>query len=153
MWRLATELDDQTIVALSLELYREDPSDRPVLRDGIQRTLEKLRESPDRGRSVAFTQNDQILGYALLISFWSNELAGEICIVDELFIKRDSRGKGHGSSLFEEIRTNRKLWSTPPVAIELEVTPDNSRARALYSELGFKPKKNDSMRLDYLMQT
>jgi hypothetical protein len=26
------------------------------------------------------------VGYALLISFWSNELGGEVCNIDELFV-------------------------------------------------------------------
>jgi ribosomal protein S18 acetylase RimI-like enzyme len=33
-----------------------------------------------------------------------------------------------------------------PVAIDLEVTPDNYRARALYERLGFTAAKNTVMR-------
>ncbi|MCM0605910.1 MAG: GNAT family N-acetyltransferase [Xanthomonadaceae bacterium] len=148
MWRLASEREDQVVLDLCLGLYKEDPSDRPVLREGILNTFKELRQSPIRGRCVVFERDHQILGYALLASFWSNELAGEICIVDELFVRKEARGAGIASELFKEIMSNRSVWPHLPVAIELEVTPKNEHAMKLYKNLGFKPKKNGSMRLE-----
>jgi GNAT superfamily N-acetyltransferase len=71
-----------------------------------------------------------------LIAFWSNELGGEVCDVDELFVTREQRGRGHGRSLFAAI-TNAGLWPSPVVALALGVTPANARARRLYEQLGF----------------
>jgi ribosomal protein S18 acetylase RimI-like enzyme len=79
---------------------------------------------------------EQPAGYAILIAFWSNELGGEVCHVDELFVTRDLRGRGHGRELFTAI-TSGDLWPSPIVAIALGVTPDNARARRLYEQLGF----------------
>jgi GNAT superfamily N-acetyltransferase len=78
----------------------------------------------------------QLAGYALLIPFWSNELGGSICEVDELFVIPERRSQGHGTALFEAI-ANGVLWPTAVVGIALGVTPDNSRARRLYERLGF----------------
>src|SRR5262249_51473553 len=71
----------------------------------------------------------------LLIAFWSNELGGNICEVDELFVVPERRSRGHGKSLFEAI-SKRDLWPTPVAGIVLGVTPDNVRARRLYERLG-----------------
>jgi len=71
-------------------------------------------------------------------SLWkSNELGGNICEVDELFVAAEHRSQGHGKSLFEAI-SHGELWPTPIAGIVLGVTPDNVRARRLYERLGFR---------------
>jgi GNAT superfamily N-acetyltransferase len=142
-WRLAGPQDDATIVELCAALHREDPGPLPVPRAYVQRTLRMLRDEPWRGRAVVL-QADDIVGYALLISFWSNELGGEVCTVDELYITEQARHQGFGTSLFECIVTGQ-LWRPIPVALELETTPANGRARSLYERCGFTGK-NLSMR-------
>jgi ribosomal protein S18 acetylase RimI-like enzyme len=77
-----------------------------------------------------------VSGYALLMRFWSNELGGEICEVDELFVTPERRNRGYGSSLFMAI-TQGDLWPAPVAAIVLGVTPNNAAARRLYERLGF----------------
>ena len=81
-----------------------------------------------------------VVGYALLVSFWSNEYGGEICAIDELYVKPSHRSRGVSTSLFDEVIGDRMLWPGHPVALELEVTPDNDRARALYERLGFRAR-------------
>ncbi len=76
------------------------------------------------------------MGYALLIAFWSNELGGEVCDIDEVFVMAPHRNKGYGGSLFDAIETG-DLWPGAPVALALGVTPNNQRARQLYKRLGF----------------
>jgi GNAT superfamily N-acetyltransferase len=103
----------------------------------VRRTLEVLRTEPWRGLAVVLDVDDQAVGYALLVSFWSNELGGEVCDVDELFVTPEHRSRGNGRSLFEAIERG-ELWPTPPVAMALGTTPGNHRARRLYERLGFE---------------
>jgi GNAT superfamily N-acetyltransferase len=136
MWRLARADEDERVVEMSLALYRDDPGPRPVELEQVRRTLETLRREPWRGRAVVLDKDGEVLGYALLISFWSNELGGEVCDVDELFVAPEHRGQGHGTSLFTAIDRG-ELWPGSAVALALGTTPGNERARRLYERLGF----------------
>lgn len=136
-WRLAEERDDEALVDLCLGLYREDPGTLPWDAPRMRETLVALRREPWRGRAIVLDVGGQIVGYAILVAFWSNHLGGEVCEVDELFVGREFRGRGYGSALFEEIERSGDLWPAPPVAIALGITPSNTRARRLYERLGF----------------
>jgi GNAT superfamily N-acetyltransferase len=136
MWRLAIEADDEVLVEMCLGLYREDPGPQPVEARQMRETLAALRREPWRGRAVVLDLGQQVVGYALLIAFWSNELGGEVCAIDELYVTRDLRGRGHGAALFGALERG-DLWPAPAVAFALGTTPANSRARRLYERLGF----------------
>lgn len=122
---------------MCLQLYREDPGPLPISPEHMRITLAALRREPWRGRAVVQELQEQLFGYALLISFWSNELGGEVCEVDELFVVPERRNLGHGTALFDAI-VRGELWPAPIVAIALGTTPDNAQARRLYHRLGFE---------------
>ena len=128
--------DDDSVAEMCLQLYDEDPGVLPVRPENIRATIRALRRDPCRGRAVVLEVEGQMSGYALLIAFWSNELGGDICEVDELFVVPERRSQGHGKSLFEAILQG-DLWPTQIAGIALGVTPDNVRARRLYERLGF----------------
>jgi GNAT superfamily N-acetyltransferase len=136
MWRPAKPDEDDLLVEMCLALNREDPGE-PVTAQQIRLTLSALRAAPVRGRAVVAEVEGQVVGYALLISFWSNEYGGELCTIDELYVSSPRRGGGIATGLFEAIVTDRSVWPHEPAALQLEVTPKNARARAFYERLGF----------------
>ena len=144
-WRVWNQEDDEAVVRLSTELYREDPAPRVVPPEHTKRTLEALRASPTRGLAAVLEVEGQVRGYTLLISFWSNELGGEVCEVDELFVEPDLRSAGLASMLLRSIADGSGPWPQVPVAVALQVTPENDRARQLYGRLGFEASKNSTM--------
>jgi GNAT superfamily N-acetyltransferase len=147
MWRLATESDDESIVSMCMALNAEDPGPAPVRPSQMRRTLAKLRKEPFRGRAIMCEVDGHPAGYALLISFWSNELGGEVCNIDELFVLQAYRGRGIATVLLTKLTDGQQcLWPGNPVALALEVSPANERARALYARLGFSGN-NLSMRM------
>lgn len=136
-WRPAARLDYDAITGLCLALNAEDPGPLPVGQEQIRRTLATFEAEPWRGRAVVLDLGGQVAGYALLVSVWSNELGGEVCVVDELFVGPEWRGRGMGSSLLDELATGSELWPTPLAAVALEVSPANARVGGLYRRLGF----------------
>lgn len=135
-WRIALDADDDPIAEMCRCLYVEDPGPSPIPPKNIEITLATLRRDPGRGRAVVLDIDGRVSGYALLIAFWSNELGGTVCEVDELFIIPQHRNQGHGSALFAAISEDG-LWPGALVAIALGTTPHNAAARRLYKRLGF----------------
>jgi ribosomal protein S18 acetylase RimI-like enzyme len=144
VWREAKDSDD--VASMMMGLYEEDPSTVPMTHDKIAMTLQTLRAQPARGVVVVWEQGDVAVGYALLCSFWSNELGGDVCVLDELYVRRAFRNQGAVTSLVDGLAQHALPWFRDSVALELEVTPGNDRARALYERLGFSPFKNTRMR-------
>lgn len=145
IWRQARRDDDDSIAAMSLELYVDDPPTRAVSEAQIRATLDRLRQQPIRGCAVVLDHDGRCVGYAFLISFWSNELGGEICTIDELYVIAEWRSQGSGTALVRSLEAG-ELWPVRPVALELEVSPGNTRALALYDRLGFRVKRNVTLR-------
>ena len=135
MWRPARPEDGEEIVSMCLALYREDPGFAPVEAAQVRETLAVFDCQPDRGRAVVAEVGGGVAGYAFLVPFWSNELAGAVCAVDVLYVRPDQRGKGLGSALFGAIDAGR-FGSFAATA--LGVTPGNAGARRLYERLGFR---------------
>jgi GNAT superfamily N-acetyltransferase len=144
-WRLATIDDDPAVVAMVAALYDEDPGDLPVPVESTRRTLEALRAEPVRGRVVVLDDCGAARGYAFLIAFWSNELGGETCEIDELYVAPPLRGRGHASALVRSLALGTGPWPRVPLALCLQITPGNARARALYERLGFQVWPNAMM--------
>ena len=144
-WRPAQPDEDDAIVALVRRLYDEDPSPEPVPDASTRRTLAALRAEPWRGRVVVLAEVSRLLGYSLLVSYWSNELGGETCEIDELYVVPEERGRGHATQLLEALAQGGDLWGRPAAAWCLQVTADNARARALYERLGFVASANRLM--------
>lgn len=145
-WRRLDPTEDDTIIEFMLGLYTEDPAPTPMTRAKARRTLERLRAEPLRGLAVGCDGERGLAGYALLCSFWSNELGGEVCIIDELYVVPAERGRGLATQLVRALSARELPWFRDAVALELEVTPDNARARELYERLGFRPYKNALLR-------
>jgi GNAT superfamily N-acetyltransferase len=137
LWRQAQSTDDDALVAMSLRLHAEDPGSVKVDGDRIRRTLTTFRREPHRGRAVVAEWGGQPVGYALLVPFWSNELGGSVCEVDELYIQPEFRSRGIGRALFPAIEAGT-VWDDVAVAIALGVTRSNERARSLYERVGFR---------------
>lgn len=146
-WRSAREDEDETIVSMVMALYTDDPAPTPMSRGMIVSTMARLRAEPLRGRVVVYDVGAGIVAYAILCSFWSNELGGEVCIIDELYVNPEARGRGISTGLVRSLAAGTMPWFRDAVAVELEVTPSNHRARELYQRLGFAPYKNTQMRL------
>ena len=138
-YRNFTLTDSNVLTDLILELYIEDPGTKDMTPEKIQNTLNILSEHTDRGTIMVIEKGENIIGYSILIKFWSNEFGGNIVIIDELFIKKEFRSQGIGAEFLRYLAKN-KIFEA--VALQLEVTENNLKARRLYKSLGFRLHKN-----------
>jgi GNAT superfamily N-acetyltransferase len=140
MWRAAETSDEAAITVLGLALHSEDPSPTPASAASFARTLAAFRAAPWRGRALVLYLDGRAEGYALLISYWSNELGGEVCGIDELYVAASARSRGWGTRLLRALAGGSDLGFSGTVALALGVAPNNVRARTLYERLGFAGK-------------
>src|SRR3989338_7719007 len=111
-------------------LFLEDPTPQGMSDEKIKRTI------------MVFEGEKELLGYAILINFWSNEYGGNIVYVDELFVTKEWRGKGVATNFIQYL-VKKKVNNA--VSLFLEVTPQNKGAEELYKRRGFNIHKNKSM--------
>jgi len=126
------------VLAMMRALYEEDASSS-VDPSGFPMTIEFLIAYPLRGRIILFSQGESICGYALLIPYWSNEFAGTVLCVDELFVAAEARNRGIGRNFFKFLEEAKPFNA---VALALEVSPGNVGASRLYESLGFSQRRN-----------
>ncbi|MCA1803106.1 MAG: GNAT family N-acetyltransferase [Rhodothermaceae bacterium] len=127
------------------DLYAGDISGKPMTADKIRNTIAMLTARPDLGSILMIENGEDVVGYAILINFWSNEYGGIMLNIDELYIAPGHRGKGFASALISHLAQSRY---NNAVALQLEVSPKNHAARRLYNSLGFTPHPNHVLTLE-----
>ncbi len=123
------------------ELYITDAGSDVEIPD-IRVTYAALREKPDKGRLLVFDRGGNIVGYTILIFFWSNEFAGDIIDIDEILVTEAARGTGVAHAFFRWLKSEYKESA---VGWSLQVRPVNKRAAKLYQSVGFRPSCNTHM--------
>lgn len=144
-YRKFTGTDKEVVARMIVDLYTEDPTLKTITEASIEKTFDAFEKHPDRGVIMVLEVEKKIIGYAILANFWSNEFGGNIVIIDELFVQKEYRGQGIATHFLTYLRDTKFCDS---VALQLEVTPDNKRARKLYESLGFVAHKNTMLDLE-----
>jgi ribosomal protein S18 acetylase RimI-like enzyme len=124
---------------MCMALYREDPVDETITEKKISRTIRELQRNRSKGRIIIFEEEDVIVGYSILIFYWSNEFGGNVLHIDELYVKSKYRQRGFATMFFQHLLQEFK---DEIVGLKLEVTPSNTKAMAYYRKLGFKKTRN-----------
>jgi ribosomal protein S18 acetylase RimI-like enzyme len=145
MWRTANSEDEARVLELYLALNAEDPGTLPPDPDHLRRTLELFVAESGRGRCLVLEESGRVEGYALLVPYWSNELGGNVTHLDEIYVGPSARGRGRASELLTLLARGVVGWPDT-VALQLEVSPANGRARALYERYGFASIRNATLR-------
>ena len=122
-----------------LGLYQEDPAGEAITREKIRGTIHELERHPEKGTIIVFRVDEAVVGYAILIFYWSNEWGGDIINVDELYVKPAWRNQGIATVFFERLQEGE---FGEAVALALEVTPTNEGVRRYYQKLGFELSEN-----------
>lgn len=103
-----------------------------------QGAISELLASPSLGRIdfLRDEQTGQAIGYIVIAYGFSFEFGGREAFVDEVFVKKEYRGRGLGSLLIRHaIEATKSIGIR---GVRLETTPTNAGALRLYERLGFK---------------
>ncbi|MBN1145376.1 MAG: GNAT family N-acetyltransferase, partial [Bacteroidales bacterium] len=106
-------------------LYLADGEPEKMTDEKINHTVAFLSTHPGHGEIILFCSKSEVVGYSILINYWSNEFGGNVLYIDELFIKEAFRSQRIGTEFIKYlIRSEYNNCR----ALSLEVVGMNDRA-------------------------
>jgi len=139
------EVDIPEIIGMIKQLYQEDPEGEIIKEEKIFQTIEELKQFPEKGTIIKFVIDAKIVGYSILIFYWSNEYGGNIVFIDELFTKTDHRNQGIATKFIHTLIEGKLTYLRDLKGVQLEVTPSNEKALNYYQKLGFNYLRNTNL--------
>lgn len=137
MIRLAEITDRKSLNTLFSEFYASHAVLHSIPQRFHETALDELFSARSTQRAYLLEDGEKAVGYALLSEKFSHEAGGTELWLEELYLREGARGKGLGSAFF---RFLLDMAAKEGIArVRLEVEPDNTRAAALYTRLGFAP--------------
>lgn len=136
----------ELFIKLMIQLNDEDPGPFPLPIERARRQTLEILQRPTRVAATFLVDDETVVGYAILVPYYSNEYGGEILYLDEFLVLPEYRGKGLGRTFLEQLKVLAAEQGM--VRICLEVHAENGRAAKLYERAGFE----DDGRLVYGFQ-
>lgn len=119
-YRQFQEKDKYKISNLMKKLYREDSKGKLMTNDKIYKTFQELKDHPEKGNIILIETENSIIGYCLIINYWSNEYSGNILTIDELFIEPAYRNKQISTNFIKYlIKTSISFWNVTKISFKL----------------------------------
>ncbi len=132
MIRKITPADKELFLRLAAEFYASDAVLEPVPEAYHLAAFEELMRSEAYLDCYILECDGAAAGYALLSITYSQEAGGKVIWLEELFILEPYRGKGLGREFLSYMEEN-----IPAKKYRLEVEKGNTRAIALYEQVGY----------------
>jgi len=132
--RKITAADRGVYLKLAHDFYHSEAVLHPVPDAYLERSFDEMMRSEEYLTGLIFEYGGEIAGYALLNRSWSQEAGGMAVWIEEIFILEQYRSRGLGRELFDSLEK-----FAPAARYRLEIEPDNTRAKALYTRMGFEP--------------
>jgi GNAT superfamily N-acetyltransferase len=99
--RAATTRDVAALSTLMEEFYLED--NQPFHRPKAEQAFRDLLSDRRFGRAWLIESGRQIAGYIILIFCFTLEFYGRAGYIDDFFIQKDSRGRGIGKKVLQDM--------------------------------------------------
>lgn len=123
------------IVQLMFALNSEDDEELPLSNEKVHTFFEFIK-TDSSNQLFTIKQDSLLIGYCIVITFFSNEFGGECLEIDELYIKPNFRNKGLGKEVMQYLEGYAR--SKKLVMMFLIATSNNKRAQRFYERFGFK---------------
>lgn len=114
-------------------------------RDRQRRALAEILSNAAIGRIYVVREGDTVIAMASLLYTVSTAEGGKAAWLEDVVVRSEHRGRGIGRMLLEYLSAQARADGV--LRITLLTDPGNSRAHALYQELGFRFSAMRPMRL------
>ena len=121
-------LEIDIILKMMKEFYAID--NYPIDLEVSRKLFEEFISNKNLGQSWLIYSENEIVGYVILTYIFSIEYKGGLAFLDELFIKKDFRGKGIGQQTIKFIKTEAEKSNVKMMYLEVE--NHNEIAQNLY---------------------
>ncbi len=118
----------ETITLMMQDFYIID--NYPIDIEVSKKLFEEFINNENLGKSWLIFSNKEIVGYVIVTFVFSFEYKGKIAFLDELYIKKNARGRGIGNETILFIKKEIKKLNLK--IIYLEVEKHNHSAQKLY---------------------
>lgn len=127
-------LDKIEVLEMVKSFYSSEAVDHKVEDFILERTFMDAAGQDPCIWGVLIYDEDVVVGFAYMTVCYACEVGGRTLILEELYMKEESRGKGYGKQFFTWM-----FKEYPDILrFRLEVTKSNEGAIALYERLGFQ---------------
>ncbi len=133
-YKILKRRDLARFIELVFSFYAERGRAEDITRQKIERTADELFRDQGRGTVFVIEKERDLIGYAIIVNHWSNELGGNVLCVDEIFIEPAWRGRGIASDF---VNLLCKVAPQRSAAVQVEVEGAARKAAGLWRGLGF----------------
>ena len=141
--RKITKEDKSIYTEMAKDFYSSPAVLENIPEGNITNSFELFLSGTHYGDAFIFEKDECILGYGVLAYTHSQEAGGKVVWIEEIYVKKEYRGKGIGSEFLEFVKNN-----IPARRYRLETEPENERAAALYRRHGFEHFEYVNYKLD-----
>lgn len=144
-YKKITHLDVDVLVLMMQEFYAID--DYPIDTGRSKALFSEFIDNENLGAAWLIESENKTVGYVILTFVFNFEYGGKIAFVDELYLNKDSRGKGIGKETIEFVKEQAQKLSLK--LLYLEVENHNSAAQKVYLSGGFIFHNRLTMKLKF----
>ena len=111
-------------------------------RDRMLETVRELSRHPDRGSVFLFEREQDLVGYCVLVTHWSNVYGGNVLRIDELYIEPGHSREGIAEDFFELLS---RVAPPGTCAIQLDASAADKGMIGLCARAGFESRNGRIM--------
>lgn len=137
-YRMPRPDDLPLLVEMVARFHAETRTGLAPDRERVAATLKELNANRRAGSWYVFEKDEEVVGYCLIASRWSNAHGGIVLHVDELYVRPGRRGRGVASNFLGLLA---QVAPSSAAAIRFELPSGNRRAQGLLRRLGYAESK------------
>ena len=110
---------------------------------GLNDALYLFLEHPDLGFVWMAYDEEGVAGISVICYAVSTSMGSLVAKLDDVSVKKDRRGKGIGTALLDQLKTQLKKEAVSRIDVAVHV--DNPEARQFYERMGFVPLNEERL--------